>query len=327
MVGRTVLEVPTRYTRRVLRRRWLVAISAALALHALVALLQRNDVRRAPAIANTLTTTPIELELHEDAPKVVAPASAPASAPPVKMVKQQAPIEASTPAEENDIVVDEAPKPSFAPRRVPDAIAGVPHVDDDTGSRIRDFVARTQADAGVNDFYAFKNDGGTLAYESKELKATIAEDGAITFEEKLPLELFTGKTLEFDLNGPLQRLAGNDPTAVQKSCIMESTRELRIARREQADRQRQTAALSELSFTLEKMWRDATKTNKDKRRAIFELWDECRDDAVGAEARELIVEFIRREMPKGTHLAYTSAELAHYNKVRTAQERFEPYGA
>ena len=62
----------------------------------------------------------------------------------------------------------------------------------------------------------------------------------------------------------------------------------------------------------------------ERRRALFALWDECNDEESGTRARAVVVDFIRRELPRGTADAFTAAEIVALNRVRTAESAFAP---
>ena len=93
-----------------------------------------------------------------------------------------------------------------------------------------------------------------------------------------------------------------------------------------------TATLRSLPRELEKMWRDDTRSLADRRRLLFERWDECvdaREDSeaarVGAQARATVLSFIRTRLPAGSPDAYTQAELVALNARRVSRVPFAPY--
>ena len=135
----------------------------------------------------------------------------------------------------------------------------------------------------------------------------------------------------FDLTDALMRGAGQDPYSAKKLAFMDATREERaqIARRRQAVDL--TDAVANLRGTLERIWRRGDLDAAARRRILFELWDECAergtpDELAAAEAaRQTIVGFIRRRLPRGSAGAYSEAELRALNARRESKRVFAPY--
>ena len=97
-------------------------------------------------------------------------------------------------------------------------------------------------------------------------------------------------------------------------------------RREVADRRLQ-AALYELGPTLETIWSDARVSHEERRRRLFDLWDEWIEDGPGRVARATVIGFIRRRLPRGSPHAYSTGELYLLNMQRLSAETFDPYGS
>lgn len=131
-----------------------------------------------------------------------------------------------------------------------------------------------------------------------------------------------------------------------KQEFLDSTAPLRaaLARRQVEDQQR--AARLRLGQELATLWRDASRPLADRRRELFERWDECEEvsdrgpmdraardvseiDAErghgGEEMRRRIEAFVRQVAPAGSAQAFDEAELARLNASRTSRQRFDPY--
>jgi hypothetical protein len=104
--------------------------------------------------------------------------------------------------------------------------------------------------------------------------------------------------------------------------------------------------LAALDGELVELWVDTSKPASERRRLLFERWDECEEgeattatlrttaeeapDAIrgqaGARARATIEAFVRRRLPAGSGDAFGEEELAALNERRKSTQRFEPYG-
>jgi hypothetical protein len=71
---------------------------------------------------------------------------------------------------------------------------------------------------------------------------------------------------------------------------------------------------------------DRRRPAADRRRTLFELWDECDRSAQGAAARAAVEVSVRRHFPPGHADAYRADELDAFNRGRPAAQRFDPYG-
>lgn len=131
-----------------------------------------------------------------------------------------------------------------------------------------------------------------------------------------------------------------------KQEFLDSTAPLRaaLARRRVEDQQR--AARLRLGQELATLWRDSSRSLADRKRELFERWDECEEvmergpmdraaqgvseiDAErghgGEEMRRRIEAFVRQVAPAGSAQAFDEAELARLNASRTSRQRFDPY--
>ncbi len=135
----------------------------------------------------------------------------------------------------------------------------------------------------------------------------------------------------FDLNDALERLAGNDPYLLRKLRLLDRTRAERIRLAETYRRQDLQAAVAALEESLTTLWSYRDWSPQRRRRALFQLWDECAEEgteamrSAGRIARAKVIAFIRRHLPKGSAAGYLPAELESLNQQRESRARFEPY--
>lgn len=134
-----------------------------------------------------------------------------------------------------------------------------------------------------------------------------------------------------DITDVVMRAVGEDPYAARKLDLLDRTRDERagIAAVHRRDSLRES--IPALRRQLAALWRDRRLPAVERRRLLFDLWDECAetgsDDVVAsaATARAVIVAFIRRKLPPGSRDAYTDAELRRLNASRTSSAPFAPY--
>jgi hypothetical protein len=84
-------------------------------------------------------------------------------------------------------------------------------------------------------------------------------------------------------------------------------------------------ALESWRRRLEAVARDRGRPAADRRRTLFELWDECDGSAQGLAARAAVEATARRHFPPGHTDGYRADELATFNRGRPAPQRFDPY--
>lgn len=118
-----------------------------------------------------------------------------------------------------------------------------------------------------------------------------------------------------------------------------NTATLRARLRAETQRARERQAIAELGATMRAIWADTTKDASARRRALFELWDDCAEAGeaasaedvaraeAGAKARRVIEAFVRRTAAASTANAFTASELARLNAARRSVARFDPYAA
>ena len=159
--------------------------------------------------------------------------------------------------------------------------------------------------------------------------ATIRPDGSVRFADGSFRWLGLGFT--FDVTDAVMRAKGQDPYAAAKVRFLDETRSWRRKLRRAWYRRQGRAFLQRLPKMLAGIM--ASKlSDADKRRLLFELWDECLETgstelaAMGRIARSRILEFARRHFPARSKRAYTKEELERFNRIRTSKARFDPYG-
>lgn len=135
----------------------------------------------------------------------------------------------------------------------------------------------------------------------------------------------------FDATDWLMRLSGRDPYLSAKLAMLNRTREARaqLATEYRAELLGKVVAMVREQAAL--VWSDASQPAAARRRALFELWDDCaeRGDAevvrAGERARVALYGFIRAHAPPDGPDAYSAAELAELNRKRASKRRFAPY--
>lgn len=130
-----------------------------------------------------------------------------------------------------------------------------------------------------------------------------------------------------DITAYLHRKYVGDPYASRKLKLLDDTRDERVERGA-AFRGQQLVRSAELIDR--NIARAAALTGRERRIALFELWDECSegDEAegrAGQRARSQVIGWIRAHLPKGSADAFTDDELAELAARRTSHQAFEPY--
>jgi hypothetical protein len=128
----------------------------------------------------------------------------------------------------------------------------------------------------------------------------------------------------FDVTDALLRWLGQEPYERAKHALVEQTRESRLAMADSDRALRQVAALNDLARRLRARWADPAPARQ-RRRALFELWDEClEDEPAGVQARALILGFVRDHLPPDSRDAFTRSEIAELNRARQSRAPFDP---
>lgn len=137
----------------------------------------------------------------------------------------------------------------------------------------------------------------------------------------------------FDVTDWLMRLSGRDPYFAAKLSLLNRTREVRaqLATEHRSELLRQVVAMVREQAAL--VWNDATQPAAARRRALFELWDDCAEMGeaevvrAGKRARVALYGFIRAHASSPGPDAYSAEELAELNRGRRSKQRFAPYPA
>lgn len=137
----------------------------------------------------------------------------------------------------------------------------------------------------------------------------------------------------FDVTDWVMRLSGRDPYFAAKLSLLSRTREARaqLATEHRSELLRQVVAMVREQAAL--VWNDATQPAAARRRALFELWDDCAETGeaevvrAGKRARVALYGFIRAHANAAGPDAYSAEELAELNRGRRSKQRFAPYPA
>jgi hypothetical protein len=146
---------------------------------------------------------------------------------------------------------------------------------------------------------------------------------------------------------------GQAKQARAKQEFLDSTASLRAALVRTHAKADQRAARSRLGQELATLWHDEERPLAERKRELFERWDECEEALAGGpsappgddleraagggevdaersrggeELRRRIEAFVRLVAPAGSAEAFGTAELARLNARRHSRQRFDPYG-
>jgi hypothetical protein len=117
----------------------------------------------------------------------------------------------------------------------------------------------------------------------------------------------------------------------EKQWFLDETLDMRGELAAKARAEWRSAAIGHLPAHLASVWRNRRWSLAERRHILFLLWDECAepDDAelggAGAHARQVIDQFIRTYLPRGSVHAFSTEELAQLNAQRAYGPRFDPY--
>ncbi len=158
---------------------------------------------------------------------------------------------------------------------------------------------------------------GTIAFQNPPLISDIRVVG-----------LALGR--KFDLTEAVMNAIGDDPYSFQKKKIAEATREERLSVIIEDREWREREALFRLKGQLEAIATAPALSDAERRRHVFELWDDCPEGEGEGRwpmeaVRATVLAFIRRIFPEGTPKAYAGTELAGLNRNRSSSRLFHPY--
>ena len=156
-------------------------------------------------------------------------------------------------------------------------------------------------------------------HDDSTFSAHVARDGSVTFEDKLTL----------DLTDFVMRRRHEDPYRYEKAKFLASTFDERVQMRLVYRDEEMEAALGQLPSHLHSVWYKPTSL-AERKRALFELWDECDEDDEGVKpgagkARAIILDFVRDHLPANGRFGFSAEELASLNADRASRARFDPY--
>lgn len=188
--------------------------------------------------------------------------------------------------------------------------------------------------------------------ETGRFTATLLPDGRIKFRD-MPVAVsrdpLTGAPKGLGMPGlaeGLRAASGIELYQQEKKRLLEATFELRLELAISFAQDKLDRRLQSLYRELLDGWSDASTSEAERREALFRRWDECEeglpvalpgfaeadtselDDmrrSAGAQARETIERFVRRQLPQGSPQAYTAEELRRLNASRRSRARFDPY--
>lgn len=204
---------------------------------------------------------------------------------------------------------------------------------------------------------------GTFSYDHAGFTAKVARDGRVALRDKPSFQPFveapslesvkrdlaayaddpsSGRRLNlmallpkvgvrFDITDYVMRKLGQDPYNHAKAKFLDETRDQREKMWHAESEERLREALQTLPAELAKIWAHKGWSPAERRRVLFDLWDECAETGaadrvrLGKQIRVTILAFIRKHLPAGSEHAYGTAELQTLNGRRTSSAEFAPY--
>src|SRR5262249_11347118 len=119
-----------------------------------------------------------------------------------------------------------------------------------------------------------KRDGeGGFREKRTGFEVKVAKDGHVSFRDRNARWAPLGAA--FDVTEWAMRLHGEDPYAYQKRQFLDETRDERVGMAVKTRKQRLDEALRQLPAMLAAVAAEPTLAPADRRRVIFQLWDEC----------------------------------------------------
>jgi hypothetical protein len=191
---------------------------------------------------------------------------------------------------------------------------------------------------------------GTCHYAGTAIDATIAPDGGVRFDDRPPSAVVS--SVQPLARGELLPRGGvpvppEHPVTPEEQIPAQQLdfRVRVVAHATEAERAwflRETTALRReladgahareleqdehlLRKQLDRIWCDASQPVAERRRALFELWNETSPDEIGRRGRRVVLEYIRVNLPRESSNAYPAAELAALDARRQQRAHFDPY--
>ena len=163
--------------------------------------------------------------------------------------------------------------------------------------------------------------------ERQRLPSGVVDDEEEQRKRPKTVPLISGT---FDITDWVMRMAGRDPYLAAKLRFLDRTRAERVELAAEYRKELLRNVTVIVREHLARLWSQPGDP-ADKRRLLFELWDECLEtgspdeiEAAG-QARKAILGFIRDRLPAGSAHAFAAAELTALNRERTSREPFAPY--
>lgn len=169
-------------------------------------------------------------------------------------------------------------------------------------------------------------DGG-FDYGEEGFEAHIHPDGRVDITPRPAFNFSKGVLPSFDITDFLLRRAGEEPYLRRHTVFLRETAALREGLSTAHARRTHPEVLARLRRRLVRLWEAPQQTTAQRRRALFELWDECNGTPVGALASQEVTEFVRLRLPWGHPDAFSNEELVSLNASRVRTEPFAPYAA
>lgn len=173
---------------------------------------------------------------------------------------------------------------------------------------------------------------GRLRWDGPRFTAFVRDDGSVQFSDRGPIEVDApfhqaGAILSgtFDLGEAIMQANGQDPLSAERAWFMRETQAERDRLADRFARAAEVSGMRRLAARLERVMLDPALDARGRRRAIFQLWDDCDTNAMGAQARAMVVTFVRERLPAGTALAFSASELRSFNATRISPVAFDPY--
>jgi hypothetical protein len=153
-------------------------------------------------------------------------------------------------------------------------------------------------------------------------------DAATTHLSFLRLSLLTGSLeIPLDLEEMAMRAMGDDPRRAEREWLVRVTETLRVEMHATHRARRDQENARHLRGQLLCLWEDEGVPGRERRRLIFQLWDNASSDEVGEQARTVIETFVREALPASSPHAYSDTELETLNRQRRSRRPFQPYAA
>ncbi len=167
---------------------------------------------------------------------------------------------------------------------------------------------------------------GSYRYIGPVISASIGIDGEVRFDKSSSGKTkFNRRGFDFDLNSAVMRSHGADPDSAEKMWFMAQTRGLRERLRKKQRSQSDEDTSRALRRDLQRLWYSRMPIEQ-KKRKIFNYWDDCSESPLGIKLRRIIEGFVRRHLPSDSANAYTQSELRKINQRRQSKDSFAPYG-